>query len=326
VPIAVATCGTALADDHFVTLKNLARKVTLAYDADAAGQAAAERCYLWEQRFEVQFQVADLPAGRDPADVFHDDPQLLVAAVKGAAPFLEFRIERLLRAADLATLEGRARAAQQAAALIASHPDELVRDQYVMKLSSRLDIDADRLRATVAGARRRPHVGAAPTESSTPADGAVLAASDLARRVDRRELDALRWAVHEPELMSGRLDVALFADPVARSAFDVLTRLPWHECLERASPEVAALLQRLAVEDPEHGDAPSELARRVVVNLVEASSQRLLASMVKREDPRSSTVKTMLDALANARASEHWNDAEKVAEQLVTWITDDGDA
>ena len=66
VPIAVATCGTALADEHFLTLKNLARKVTLAYDADAAGQAAAERCYQWEQRFEVQFQVADLPAGRDP--------------------------------------------------------------------------------------------------------------------------------------------------------------------------------------------------------------------------------------------------------------------
>ena len=70
VPIAVATCGTALADEHFLTLKNLARKVTLAYDADAAGQAAAERCYQWEQRFEVQFQVADLPAGRDPADVW----------------------------------------------------------------------------------------------------------------------------------------------------------------------------------------------------------------------------------------------------------------
>ena len=101
VPIAVATCGTALADDHFLTLKNLARKVTLAYDADAAGQAAAERCYQWEQRFEVQFQVADLPAGRDPADVGRDDPEALVAAVTGATPFLEFRIDRLLADADL---------------------------------------------------------------------------------------------------------------------------------------------------------------------------------------------------------------------------------
>ena len=65
---------------------------------------------------------------------------------------------------------------------------------------------------------------------------------------------------------------------------------------------------------------------RVVVNLVEASSQRLLASMLRRDDPRSSEVKALLDALANARASEHWDAAEVAAEQLVTWITDDGDA
>ena len=79
--------------------------------------------------------------------------------------------------------------------------------------------------------------------------------------------------MHAPELMSGRLDVDLFADPLARSAFEALTQWPWHECLEHASPEVAALLQRLAVEEPDEGGPPEERATRVVVNLVEASSQ-----------------------------------------------------
>jgi DNA primase len=316
VPTAVATCGTALADDHFLTLKNLARKVTLAYDADAAGQAAAERCFLWEQRFEVQFQVADLPEGGDPADVWRDDPQRLVAAVKGATPFLEFRIERVLRASDTHTLEGRAMAARRAAALIAEHPNDLVRDQYVMKLAGELDIEPDRLRDTVAHARTRPHLDAG-SGSST--------ASDPARAVDRRELDALRWAVQAPELMSGRLDAALFGDPLARSAFEALTAWPWHECLERASPEVGALLQRLAVEEPDEAGA-SDRATRVVVNLVEASSQRLLTSMVKRDDQRSSELMVLLDVLTSARASEHWDAAESAAEQLVTWIIDDGDA
>jgi hypothetical protein len=132
--------------------------------------------------------------------------------------------------------------------------------------------------------------------------------------------------VHSPELMSGRLDVVLFADALARTAFDALTSWPWHECLERVSPEVAALLQRLAVEDPETNGPPEELARHVVVNLVEASSLRLLASMLRRDDQRSAEVKSMLDALANARSSEHWDVAENVAEQLVTWIADDRDA
>ena len=314
VPVAVATCGTALADDHFLTLKNLARRVILAYDADAAGMAAADRCYQWEQRFEVEFQVADLPAGRDPADVYRDDPQQLIAAVKGASPFLEFRLERVLRADTLESVEARARIAQQAAAMIAEHPNDLVRDQYVMKLSSRLDIDADRLRTTVARARTGPRRGRA-EEFVVP----------RVAEVDRRELDALRFAVHTPALMSGRLDAALFADPVARRAFEAVTQWSLLDARANASPEVVALLDRIAVEDPETAEPAEELATRVVVNLVEASSRRLLASMLRRDDPRSSEVKALLDALANARSAEHWASAEDAASQLVTWIADDGD-
>ncbi|MGO9876052.1 MAG: DNA primase [Acidimicrobiia bacterium] len=311
VPNAVATCGTALADEHFLTLKNLARKVILAYDADGAGQAAAERCYQWEQRYEVQFQVADLEAGRDPADVWRSDPQALVSSVKGATPFLEFRIERLLAAGDLSTFEGRALAGERAAAMIVEHPSDLVRDQYVMRLADRLDISPDRLRAAVTTARTRPHTE--PAQRSQPPTAAV---------VDRRELDALRWAVQAPELMSGRLHANLFADPIAREAFDALTSWPWHECLEKASPQVAALLQRLAVEEPDEGVEADERVVRVVVNLVEASSRRLQASMLRENNPRVSEVKSLLDALANARADEHWNAAERSAEQLVTWTTE----
>ncbi|MGQ0825373.1 MAG: DNA primase [Actinomycetota bacterium] len=317
VPVAVATCGTALADEHFLTLKNLARKVTLAYDADAAGQAAAERCYQWEQRYEVQFQVADLPEGRDPADVWRDDPEALVSAVKAATPFLEFRIDRLLAGADLSSLEGRAHAAERAATLVAEHPSDLVRDQYVMKLAGHLDITPDRLRDTVARAHARPHIQSA-SQSATPS-------APQLRPVDRRELDALRWAVLAPDLMSGRLDVALFADPVARSAFEALTTLPWHECLAHAPPEAAALLKRLAVEEPSGTNAPEEIVARVVVNLVEASSLRLLASMLRTADERSAAVKALLDALVRERTDERWLAGESIAEQLVGWITDGGD-
>src|SRR5262249_61344963 len=130
---AVATCGTALADDHFQILKNVARKVVLAYDSDSAGQAAAERWYQWEQTYEVQVEVADLPSGRDPGDLWKEDPAALPVAIERAAPFLQFRLDRLLAAADLRTLEGRARAGAAAAAIRAAHPNELVRDQYRTK-------------------------------------------------------------------------------------------------------------------------------------------------------------------------------------------------
>src|SRR5207244_10231114 len=109
-----------------------------------------------------------LPAGRDPAEVWHDDPQLLLQSLERATPFLQFRLDRVLAAADLATLEGRARAAETGAAIVAQHPSDLVRDQYVMKLAGELDIDADRLRDTVARQRREPSAPGAANERRAP--------------------------------------------------------------------------------------------------------------------------------------------------------------
>ena len=63
VPRAVATCGTALAEEHFTLLRNFGRRIVLAYDADGAGQNATSRVYEWERRHEVDVVVADLPRG-----------------------------------------------------------------------------------------------------------------------------------------------------------------------------------------------------------------------------------------------------------------------
>ena len=75
VPWAVATCGTALAEEHFTLLRNFAKRIVLAYDADAAGQSATSRVYEWERKHEVDVVVADLPGGSDPGDLARTDPR-----------------------------------------------------------------------------------------------------------------------------------------------------------------------------------------------------------------------------------------------------------
>ena len=110
-PRAVATCGTALTEEHFRTLKSFAHRVVLAFDADAAGQNAAARFYEWEQAYEIDVAVAALPEGVDPADLARRDPEALVVAIEEATPFLGFRLNRVLDAASLVSPEGRARAA-----------------------------------------------------------------------------------------------------------------------------------------------------------------------------------------------------------------------
>ncbi|HEY4398143.1 MAG TPA: DNA primase [Acidimicrobiia bacterium] len=326
-PNAVATCGTALADEHFQILKNLARKVVLAYDADSAGQAAAERWYQWEQAYEVQVQVADLPAGRDPGDLWKEDPGALTTAIERAAPFLQFRIDRLLAGADLRTLESKARVAEDAAAIVASHPSELVRDQYVMKLAGMLDIDADRLRAAVrAGPRRRP-----PRESRRGGDGDVDAAPPpRPKQVDRRELDVLRWAIHRPELVADWLDASLFIDPAACSVFELLEEsATFQEALDASDDSTRVLLQRLANEEPpevENEDELATLGARLMTNTVEPAAQRLLARMLQDGDERGSEVKTHLSAMTHHREIGDWDAARHDAEQLVGWAVARADA
>jgi DNA primase len=317
-PNAVATCGTALADDHFQVVKNLARKVVLAYDSDAAGQGAAERWYGWEQQFDIQLEVADLPAGRDPADVWRDDPQLLLKAVDAAKPFLEFRIERALGAADRTTLEGRARAAELAAAIVAEHPNELVRDQYAMRVASDLDIDVDRLRATVA--RQRPGT---PQRGGRAAEGEPRARPPARRRVDRREVDLLLYTVHAPELVEEWIEARLFADPTARAAFEAIeAHDDFHEALDATDGDVRDLLERVAVEEPVEDEEPETLHVRLMANAVVPAAQRVLAAMLRAGDVRSNSVKVLLNALANAEGIGDWSAVQHNANELLGWIAD----
>ena len=320
VPRAVATCGTALAEDHLKVLRNFAPNLVLAYDADDAGQNAALRIYQWEASYEIRLSVADLPPGQDPADVGLTDPARLAASVDGARPCLQFRLERLLRAADLASVEGRAAAAKSAVAFIAEHPNDLVRDQYLMQLADRVGIDVDRLRRATAdaGGGRR---GGSPARQS--GNGASRRRPPVR---DRTEVEALRVAVHEPALVADRLDGALFIDPVVNEAYCLLAAsATFHEALERAGGEVHDLLQRLAVEDLPWGDDPGTYATSVLVQLVEAAGTRRLADMVRSGDDRASELKAVLEMLVSNRSAGTWTVAAHAAEQLLPWVAGSGE-
>ena len=143
---AVATCGTALAEEHVKLLRNFASRVVLAFDADGAGSSAASRFYEWERRLEIDVAVADLPPGSDPGEMAWSDPEGLRSAVEQAKPFLRFRVERILDVARLETPEGRAKAADAALVAVAEHPDDLVRDQYLMQVAERCHLEPSQLR------------------------------------------------------------------------------------------------------------------------------------------------------------------------------------
>ncbi len=165
VPRAVATCGTALTEEHLRLLANFARRIVLAFDADRAGQNAAARLYDWERQHSVELAVATLPSGSDPAELATSDPDALASAVASARSYLAFQVERAIGAVDLGSPEGRSRAAEVALAAVAEHPNDLVRDQYLVEIADRTHHDPERLRPLL-DARRRAvlaqHAGGSP--------------------------------------------------------------------------------------------------------------------------------------------------------------------
>jgi DNA primase len=288
-PRAVATCGTALGEDHFRLLRNFARRVVLAYDADAAGQEGAGRVYEWERHHEVDVAVAALPLGADPADLARNNPDALRAAIADAQPFLAFRVDRVLQSADLRSAEGRAKAAEAAMVVIAEHPNELVRDQYLMTVADRCRLEPDALRALAGRVAERARTTPGDTNGSRPGRPGALASEHVAdgrppggqrgrgraADISRPGLEALRLAVHRPERVADRLEAVLFPDELQRAAFEALTGSEdLHEAVEAAEdrdPRVASLLRRLAVEEP------ATDADDAVVYLVRNASLRALA-------------------------------------------------
>ncbi len=145
-PRAVATCGTALSEEHFKLLRRFTSNIVLAYDSDQAGQAGQERFYQWENTGDVNVSVAVIPEGYDPAELSLSDPQALRDSVERAVPFMRFRLERIFATHDLSHPEGRARAATTALENLSVHANRLLQDQYLMLISDRCKININTLR------------------------------------------------------------------------------------------------------------------------------------------------------------------------------------
>ena len=273
---AVATCGTSLTENHFKLLSRFAKRVVLCFDQDSAGQNAAARLYEFERRHEVELLVAAMPVGADPGQLAKDDPEALRLAIETARPFLGFRVDRALGAFDLTNPEGRTRAAVVAIAAIAEHPNDLVRDQYLLEVADHTHLDPVRLREMLETERIATTTRKIPTNENAPThERGYSDESDeefRGREIPNRDRDSegrsdksppransnpsragrdgLMLAIHRPEEVAGWIDEILFRDAVQRRAFQALCNAEeLLQAIDQAEPEAAELLRRLVVSD-----------------------------------------------------------------------------
>jgi DNA primase len=234
---AVATCGTALTEEHVRLLKRYAGRVVLAFDADAAGQGAAERFYEWEQKHAVEVAVAKLPAGKDPGDLAQSQPETLPSAVERSVPFLGFRLQRTLDSRPVDSPEHRARLAEEAMAVVNEHPNANVRKLYAGEVATRVGLPVgDLVRIAESGARR-PAVQVQARRARGPMENAEFA--------------ALVLLVQDWDTIAPWLVEALFDDDANRMAFLALADAQGDlgAALDAAPPDSREVLERAAVAD-----------------------------------------------------------------------------
>lgn len=308
---AVATCGTALGEEHLRILKRYVETLVLAFDGDAAGAAATERTFGAASELGLDVRVAVLPAGRDPADVASEGEDAVQELLRTPRPLLEFKIDREIARSRLDSSEGEARTVEVVAAAIAQHPDPLVRTAVVRRTLRRLrDVTEDQLVKAVEAARR----GAGRAGQSTMRPDAARGPGQA--RLPRVEEHALAALVQSPqEFLDAVPDFSpdWFASAVPREVAQAVAAVagtagsgPVDVTRLGLEEEAGALARRAAVLDPPGVDDGALHARETA----HALERRWLDRQVKELQAR----------LETSEADGDWADVKALDARLVAFI------
>jgi DNA primase len=149
---AVGLMGTALTAEQVGELARMASTVLLALDADSAGQEAMLRASSLAAKRKLELRVVPLPAGKDPAELVQEGgAEAMSAAVKESAPFVRFRVERVLAAGDHDNPEGRDRMIEELRPVFAILPPSAMRMELTRIVSSRLALPESLAETLLAG-------------------------------------------------------------------------------------------------------------------------------------------------------------------------------
>ncbi len=196
---AVAPMGTALTVEQIKLLARMAKRIVVVFDGDSAGSRAAEKAVplavdagLFFAEADSDGRVAEMPAGVDPDEFVRahgaDAFRTLVAQ---ARPMLDHLIQR---AADDATIPGKANTAKRVADVLAKVRNPLVRDLYVRDLAAKLAVPvAQIMRMVREAASHSPR-----PEAATTTGAAEGRPGNRVPQAD--EVDALALLVAQPKL------------------------------------------------------------------------------------------------------------------------------
>lgn len=228
---AVASLGTALSEDHAKLLKRWCKRVTVLYDADAAGEKAALRAHEILEAIGLEVRVALMAEGEDPDTLLRDrGPAAVARAVAQGVSPTEFRLRSVEKKHSPEESEFWGAVVETLASI--RSPMEL--DRHLVAMARRYpgatdQVSAQRaLRAEVVRRRRqlRPAPGAGERPAASPkAPGARFAPEEK----------AVFRALFDPALQSAAW-AGLREDGMVFTSLALATRAELREALGEAGP------------------------------------------------------------------------------------------
>jgi DNA primase len=264
----VAPQGTAFTDPHARILKRIAKEVVICFDADRAGQAAAQRTIDVLLKEDLQVRIARIPQGEDPDSLLRKQPvEVFETILHEAKDYTRHLLDTTCEREDVTSPRGRGAIAAQMAQVIAKIPNAVQREGFLLDVARRLQVPRSVLEEEVrkaeaqirraelqqrsypAGARGGEPEGGAEPDSAQPEQkepiqavpiiealiSLLLANPDLVPQVTR-QLDP-KWA----EGLGGAEVLSQLLEAHAHDAFENAEQF-MGECDDRTRDYVSGLL------------------------------------------------------------------------------------
>ena len=279
---AVASLGTSLTPDQARLMSRYTTEVIIAYDADAAGQKAAQRAIGILQPLDLKINVVKIPGAKDPDEFIQaNGPDKFRQLIERSGNQTEYRLEETAAQFDLKTDDGRLGYLKAAAKLIASLPGSVEREIYGLRAAEKADVPKDAFMLEVEKVRRqnafsdkkkREREAAAPLRAAQPADRSLRYQNVPSAVAEEGVLNLLcRFPEQFRDLPLGKEDFtspalgglyeAIYAQARAGGSFSAAA------LEQRFSPEemalLAAILQRDEISAASAGQAMGDYIKKI---------------------------------------------------------------
>lgn len=155
---AVATLGTAITSEQARLMSRYTKKVIISYDADEAGQKAAQKAMKLLGEVGLDVGVIKVPGAKDPDEYINTyGKEKFQEVLFSSKSKFEYNMDTVLSKYDINLPQDRINALGELANIISQVYFKAERDIYIQSVSARLGVEAKSLKEDVERLARRQH-------------------------------------------------------------------------------------------------------------------------------------------------------------------------